>query len=351
MKESTGSSITWKVALGTGAGLMAAGTAWKWARSVSTTGLDTHTDSPAGDYDTALAQFARLQSLDDETINPVCRSQLLTHGHKVEHAIVLVHGITNCPQQFVEFAPLFYRAGYNVLIPRIPRNGLADRMTDELKYLTAEELRDFGNTLVDIVAGLGEHVTFVGLSAGGVVSAWVAQHRKEVDKSVLIAPSLGIGPLGIELSTLAMGIVLTIPNVPTQYFAPFQDGPQHSYFGYSSHSLAQVMRLGVSIYQSARKKKPMAHSVMLITNGCDTAVSDKLTWRLITTWRATGLERLDIYRFGEECHLIHDLIDPEQVQQQTAMVYPILFDLITRQPVPIGDSQSGIVQHIEVVKS
>jgi carboxylesterase len=225
MKERTGSDIAWKVALGTGVGLLAAGIARKMVRSVSPVGLDTHVDTPSRDYATALTRFVHLQALDDETINALCHSQLMTHGHKVEHAIVLIHGLTNCPQQFVEFAPLFYRAGYNVLIPRMPRNGLADRMTNELKYLTAEELRDFGNTLVDIADGLGEHITFVGISAGGVIAAWVAQHRSEVDKAVLIAPSLGIGPLGIGLSTIAMSIILTLPNIPTQYVAPFQDGP------------------------------------------------------------------------------------------------------------------------------
>lgn len=350
MKERTGSSIVWKVALGTGAGLLAAGMAGKMARSISVDGLDAHIDTPSRDYDAALTRLAQLQGLDDETINPLCRLQLMTHGHKVEHVVVLIHGLTNCPRQFVEFAPLFYRAGYNVLIPRIPRHGLADRMTNELKYLTAEQLRDFGNTLVDIADGLGEHVTFVGISAGGVIAAWVAQYRSEVDKAVLIAPSLGIGPLGIGLSTIAMSIILTLPNISTQYVAPFQDGPQHSYLGYSSYALAQVMRLGLSIYQSARKKKLAAQCVMLITNASDPAVNDKITWRLITKWRAKGLERLDVYTFGAESHLIHDIMDPQQVQQQIAMVYPILFDLIRRQPVPSVHARSGIVVHQESIE-
>jgi pimeloyl-ACP methyl ester carboxylesterase len=351
MKERTGSGIAWKVALGTGAGLLAAGMAGKIARGMSPNGLDSHIDTPSRDYDAALTRLAQLEALDDGTINPLCRLQLMTHGHKVENVVVLIHGLTNCPQQFVEFAPLFYRAGYNVLIPRMPRNGLADRMTNELKYLTAEELRDFGNTLVDIADGLGEHITFVGISAGGAIAAWVAQHRSEVDKAVLIAPSLGIGPLGIGLSTIAMSIILTLPNISTQYVAPFQDGPQHSYFGYSSYALAQVMRLGLSIYHSARKKKLGAQCVMLITNASDPAVNDKITWRLITKWRAKGLERLDVYRFGAESHLIHDIIDPQQVQQQIAMVYPILFDLIIRQPVPPVHARSGAVVHLESVES
>jgi alpha-beta hydrolase superfamily lysophospholipase len=39
-------------------------------------------------------------------------------------------------------------------------------------------------------------VTVVGLSAGGLVAAWAAQYRSELDKAVLIAPSTGFGSAG-----------------------------------------------------------------------------------------------------------------------------------------------------------
>ena len=49
-----------------------------------------------------------------------------------------------------------------------------------------------GARAVDIAAGLGDQVTIAGLSAGGVVAAWAAQHRRDVHRAVLIAPSLGV---------------------------------------------------------------------------------------------------------------------------------------------------------------
>src|SRR6266516_4707399 len=100
-----------------------------------------------------------------------------------------MHGMTNCPQQFVELAPLFFAQGYNVLIPRMPYNGLADCDTDELKNLTAVDLRDSCNTMVDIAHGLGDHIIYVGMSVGGMMAAWVAQYRADVDKAILIAPA------------------------------------------------------------------------------------------------------------------------------------------------------------------
>jgi len=68
--------------------------------------------SPARDYDEALKRFAALQALDGSEVNPVCHSYLLTHERRTEQVIVLVHGITNCPRQFVQLAPLFFERGY-----------------------------------------------------------------------------------------------------------------------------------------------------------------------------------------------------------------------------------------------
>ena len=48
---------------------------------------------PATTYAEAAARFEELSARDNDKVNSLCRSQLLTHGEKVERAIVLVHGI------------------------------------------------------------------------------------------------------------------------------------------------------------------------------------------------------------------------------------------------------------------
>ncbi len=293
--------------------------------------LGMYTDDPATDYESATARFARVQAEEeaDGTLNPVCCSQLLTHGHKVEHAIILMHGMTNCPQQFVELAPLFFEQGYNVLIPRMPCNGLADCDTDELKNLTAVELLNCCNTMVDIAHGLGEHITFAGLSVGGTMAAWVAQFRADVDKAVLIAPAFTISRgLGVGISRFAMYLFLIIPNIMTQRFKPFKDGPSHNYRGFATRGLGQMMRLGFSAYDAAKRTKPAAQSILVITNAADPAVDNNITRKLVKRWQANGMERIETYEFVAQYKLIHDVIDPQQQHQQTALVYPILLDLI-----------------------
>lgn len=331
MNKRTASRIAALAAIGSGALLAAAVIATKMRKKSSIDSLTKHTDNQAPDYDSAIARYAEVQAAEDDTINPVCRSKIMTHGAKTEHVIVLVHGITNCPEQFAEFAPLFFERGYNVLIPRMPRNGLADRMTDELKYLTPEELRDCSNTLVDIACGLGDHIAFLGLSVGGVMAAWAAQHRSEIDKAVVIAPSIGFTNLGAaRLSSFAIRLLRILPNIGTQHFFRFSDGPQYSYLGFSSRSFGVVMRFGESILKSAKLEKPAAQSILMVTNAADTAVNRKINRELVNFWRANGYDQIEEYEFSADKKLIHDIIDPQQVQQQTDLVYPILLDLITR---------------------
>jgi len=333
MQRRTTRGVALKAALLTGTLLALAGLAIKVSSRFSTKDLAALRIDPATDYEMALARFAQVQAQEEAgaPLNPVCHSQLLTHGSKVERAIILMHGMTNCPQQYVELAPLFYERGYNVLIPRMPGNGLADPNTDALKRVTATQLRDCSATMVNIAQGLGDHVTFVGLSVGGVMAAWVAQNRADVNKAVLIAPSFSISPLlGVLLSKLIMYRFLLMPNLMTQWFKPFEGGLGHNYRGFATRGLGQMMRLGLSVYDAAKTSTASAQSVLVITNAADPAVSNHITRQLVARWQAGGLHHLDTYEFDAKYKLIHDIVDPDQRYQQTALVYPILLDLITR---------------------
>src|SRR5260370_37419034 len=114
------------------------------------------TPNPARDYDEALTRFAVMQARDGSEVNPVCRSTLLTHDERTDDVIVLVHGITNCPRQFVQLAPLFFERGFNVVVPRIPWNGYADQSGVAMDNLMAQELRAFGDAIDDIARDIGE---------------------------------------------------------------------------------------------------------------------------------------------------------------------------------------------------
>ena len=160
-------------------------------RPMSARGLTSQPD-PTGDYAEAVERIEALRAGEASLgLNPLCQLKFMSHGQKVENAIVFVHGYTNCPQQFNELGQQFYELGYNVLIVPAPHHGLVDRMTADQAQLTAEELATYADTVVDITQGLGEHVTLAGISMGGIATAWAAQHRSDLDLAVLISPAFG----------------------------------------------------------------------------------------------------------------------------------------------------------------
>ncbi|HKB49226.1 MAG TPA: alpha/beta fold hydrolase [Ktedonobacterales bacterium] len=292
------------------------------------------TPQPAADYAAALEKLAVLQAGDGDDIQPVCRTTLLTHGARTPRVYVLLHGLSNCPQQFVEFAPLLFARGANVLIPRMPRHGGTDLSGRELARLTPEELCRCGDAIADVARGLGERVTVMGLSAGGVLAAWIAQVRGDVDRAVLVAPSFGVLPplpiLNGAVNRLALWLFATLPNRMVTRNTK-SAGPQHAYRAFATHGVTAMVRQGQAVLAGARRAKPAARSVLAVLNDHDTAVNNTLTHQLIRRWRAHGAEDLATYTFGIEHRLIHDMVDPQQPEQQTALVYPILLDLLTRE--------------------
>jgi len=292
---------------------------------VSTAGLEPH-PAPALSYADALVKFQQLAEQDGSEVNPMCRSQLLVHSHPTEWAIVLLHGITNCPYQFETFAPLLYQRGYNVLIPRMPFNGYLDTETDALRHLTAEHLRDYGDRSVDIARGLGHKVAVLGLSTGGVVAAWLAQFRADVDRAVIVAPALGLGVVPAPLSNMAMHAFVRLPDLRKRRKAGSIEPPQ-VYAYQSSRSAGQWLRLATRVFQAARHTAPLARSAVIVSNGYDHVVSNRRTAHLIQLWQGTGYP-VEQYLFPPDLHLKHDCIDPRQPDQHTEIVYPVLLDLL-----------------------
>jgi carboxylesterase len=326
-------NVVWRGALVAGTLTTVAGAALTWVTRVRSRGLESHAD-PAADYDGAVERLAQLELLDDDTINPVCRSRGLLHGHKTDHAVVLLHGLTNCPQQWAPFADLLHARGVNVLLPRMPRHGLADRLTTDPGNLRAEELRDFGDRVVDIAAGLGDRVTIVGLSAGGIVAAWAAQYRPELDRAVLIAPSFGFTAVGRFAQMAFMNVVTAFPDVATQRFTKVDTAMPYAYIGWSSRALGEVLRLAAATASAALCHRAAVQHLLVVTNANDTAVNNSLTRQLVAAWQAKGLQRVEYYEFDRSEKLEHDLIDPNNPNQQVDRVYPVLLDLISRDSVP-----------------
>ena len=286
--------------------------------------------SPARDYEEALARFHRARAATDSSIRADCLPQLLTHGRKTERAVVLLHGFTNCPKQFDSLAVLLYERGFNVYLPLVPRHGISNRMTTSLAGLTAEEISQSAETALDLAHGLGDRVTVVGLSATAVATAWLATRRPDLDRAVLIAPSLGPRDGSIFWTRRLTSALLVAPNFFVWWDSKLKErvpGPTQCYPRFSSRALAQVYRLGFDILDAADRAKPAARRITIVMTVSDEGISREAVQELDRRWRARGMEIRD-YEFPESLAVHHDMIDPEQPYQRIAVAYPVLVRLV-----------------------
>jgi carboxylesterase len=287
---------------------------------------------PVTDHAESLKRIAVLQQLDTPEVNPLSRLHLLTHGRRTERAIIFWHGYTSSPRQFHQLGQMFYEQGYNVLIPRLPHHGLTNRLAPDQSRLTAEDLAALVDGVTDLAHGLGERVTVVGFSAGGVLAGWTAQHRADVERVVIISPVFWLKSIPAALTRPFLKLILTLPNF-YRWWDPVlkadAPGPQHGYPRYSSRALAQILRLGLAVRVAARSAKPAARSIAVVTNPNDWAVDNVVTADVVAHWRHNGAGALQTYEFAASHELPHEIIDPDNDAARTDLVYPILVELIS----------------------
>jgi len=286
--------------------------------------------NPTTTYPEALERLATLKAKDTAQVNPVCATQFMTHGQRTERAIILLHGFTNCPHQFHALGQNFFGRGYNVLLARLPYHGYIDRLTPDFARLTAEDLAIFADELVNIGVGLGHHLAFGGISAGGVTAAWAYQFRPEVAQALIIAPSFGVTYIPRTINSGATQLARTlVPNIFIWWDSKLKIDckPDYAYPRFSTRALAEVMRLGYAVRQTANHTPPVGGRAIVVTVGGDPGVDNVVTDQVAQQWLSLNANVLQ-YEFPAELKLLHDLVDPNQPGQQVDLVYPKLMELV-----------------------
>lgn len=284
---------------------------------------------PASGYAAAVARFEAVRAAERDDVYEPCRSRLLGHGRRTDVAVVLVHGLTNCPRQFVELAEAIHATGANVLILRVPRHGIADGSgrviggVGNVGGLTPQELSGYGDRAVDIGVGLGREVRVLGLSMGGVVSSWVAQNRSDADRVVVVAPALTLPHMPGFVDGMFRNLFSRLPNISL----PGSGALDHAYKGESTGALAAMYQLSEAVRRAAAKTPPAAASIVVVTNANDDQVDNGDVRALADTWRRQGAE-VRSYEFPKTLGLRHDLIDVQQPDAQPELVYPVLVGLL-----------------------
>jgi alpha-beta hydrolase superfamily lysophospholipase len=314
----------WRVVLGVALLLTAL-----WAALAGPSRLPAARSRPAASYAEALARFQALAGRDGQETNAACRSRLLTRGGRAGRVVVLLHGFTNCPRQFERLGLLLHDAGTNVLIPRVVRHGLGDRMTRDLAGLTGRDLLDAAGEAVDIARGLGDTVVVVGLSSTAVAAAALAQTRSDIDRAVILAPALAPQGVAAPLARRVATLLIHAPNVFVWWDSDAKEslpGPAQAYPRFPTRALGEIYRLGSQVLIRAGKERPAARSIAVVTTAADRAVNNGTIAELARRWRARGAVVIE-HEFADTLRVPHDMIDPEQVNARVDAAYPVIASL------------------------
>ena len=285
-------------------------------------------------YAEAIEIARALQDLDGPNVNPVCHTRLYTHGQQTERALVLLHGFTNCPRQLDDLGKDFFSRGWNVLIPRYPRHGYADRLNTAIAELRADHLVAVANRSVEAGFGLGRRLTVAGLSLGAALAGYMAQTRDGIESTVMIAPMFGLKPIPGPMLSAASRLARILPNFYIWWNSRLKDkiGPPHGYPRLSTRAYAALFEVGRRLFNEARKAAPKSSRIAVITNAAEPRLDNRFTYQLVDLWRRHGTH-VDTYEFPLSDGLPHDLIDPVSNSSRiTEVSYPILKRFIERTP-------------------
>lgn len=282
--------------------------------------------------DATRSLLDRLRGRDHVHVGEAGRTKLLLHGEVRPLSIVLFHGLSASPTQFVRFAHELHGHGHNVIVPRLPRHGHHDRLSEALARLTAEELRVFAGDSVTLAQGIGERVVVAGFSIGGLLATWVAE-RFPVEHVVAIAPFFGLSWIPGRWMNALSHMFLALPN-RFHWWDPIareKQLPVHGYPRYATHALAQAYMLAHEVIQCA-PEGVAAKRLTFVTNARETAVNNRAVRRLEARLRASDPARLD-HVVLSGIPFSHDIIEPLRHPEVANAVYPQLLGLIEE---PLG---------------
>ena len=286
--------------------------------------------APARSYAEAKARIEKFKALDnDPRILPQAYTRLYDRGERTPLAVVLLHGLTNHPGQYVQFAPQVHELGANVFVPRLPEQGDRDRMTTRLANLTAEMLLASATEAVDIACGLGERVCVLGISTSALLCAYFVQHRADVAHAIAVSPVFALLKFPYPLSRMIGAAMRTLPNAFIWWDPRNKENimPPTGYPRFSTRALGDCLLLADDVWDSSRAQAFAGRRATLVTNQRDPAVNNHAADSVGLAWQRYRRELTQAYRFTN-LPSDHDIIDPQNATPHTDIVYPVLMQFI-----------------------
>jgi pimeloyl-ACP methyl ester carboxylesterase len=284
---------------------------------------------PAATFADAVARAERIVTQRDADAASGGETIFLDHGRRTARAVVLFHGLTDSPRQFAGLADSLFADGDNVLVPRLPRHSIQKKDVRELGRLTPGELCRFADEVIDVAAGLGDSVIVMGLSIGGTLATWTAEHRHEVKRAIVIAPAFEVSHVPSMLEKPLVNLGAHLPNF-TRREATDSTHPDRDP-GFATHGLAAVLRLGMAVRGDADRDVPRGE-ILFVVNEHDRTVKSAPVFDLARIWRRRAVP-VSVYELPDSLGLPHNVIDPLD-GTATTVVPPILLSLARTADAP-----------------
>jgi len=288
----------------------------------------------------AEAAFDASDALSGEPVAADGRSLRFTHGRRTPRVTIFFHGLSAVPRQFAALAAYVYGQGDNVLMPRLPKHGHTDRMTEALRDLRTDDLVAFAREQIALSHEFGDVIRVVGFSMGGLLAAWIAQHER-VNEVIAIAPFLGIAGVPRRLTPMLTRTLRDRRNA-FLWWDPFRRErmlPARGYPRYATHAIAEGLMLAARLQALARKAPPRS-PITLVANVDESAVNNAAIRHLAAAWGRSGATNVRLHRLSG-VGPSHDVIEHENNDPTVKRSYPTLLMLLDGSPTMPWFEQNG----------
>lgn len=274
----------------------------------------------------------RLKALDDAQILPGAGTNCYDHGRRMPLAVVLFHGFTNNPIQFARLAANLYARGCNVLVPRLPGHGDADRMSTRLEGMTAADFTNAANAAIDAARGLGSRLAVSGISLGGSLCAWLATVRPDIDTVVSVSPAIALNHVAVFIDRAIVGAMTSMPAGSYAWWDPKLKErilPKHAYPRYPIRTLGECYRIGEEVIDARGPFPGRGRAdVAFALNPADGTVNDAVVTSIAQKWSGSNWVAARIATLSG-VPPFHDIIEPEAPGARIDVVYPQVIRLVT----------------------
>jgi pimeloyl-ACP methyl ester carboxylesterase len=276
-----------------------------------------------------VAWFARRDDARD--VADACRTLVLDHGCRAAKATLLLHGLSASPQQFIAVARALHDRGHNVFVPRLPRHGYRNRLSEALATMNAEQLRACARASLEVARGLGERIGVAGFSLGGLLAAYLGE-TEPVYEVVTLSPFLGVAAIPSVLRLPLARFMLKRPN-RFYWWDPIRrerQQPDHGYPQYATHAVAHGLTLAQEVMERSTQQPPAAKRLTVLVNPMDATVNRRAIRRLARNWSAFRPAAVNVEQLQNMPLFSHDVLEPKRSPEAAARVAARIVELLDR---------------------